>query len=491
MGPPLTSRDDVLSRLSLPLLILTSLAVSLQPGLQSDTYWHMASGRWMIQESSWLRNDVFSWTVLGEPWSRPGLPADIVMYGLYELGSEPLLAIVTAVIFTAAFLLLFLTVPASPRVRLTLGVLAIFASVVSASVRPLVLALPLTAFTAVVLDREARSAPTQWLWAIPFISIVWVNTHGTFVLPFLLLGCHALGALIDLVGHRHEGSRARLLRLVAAGTLSLLGIVVNPFGARMLLYPFEFAAVRVHHEGISEWQSPRFDDPQAWPLFVLLAIGVYALVRHRGRTTTHDLILLVAFGGLALTAIRHSSVFAIVAYPQVARLLSGDAAIRLRSQSLATNPGQRRAEIAIIAVLLGLVLFLTAPALTRAGNERATGELMPLEAADAVVDSAPVARLWNSFDVGGYVIWRGAPELLVSMDSRADLYGDDLVREHIAEWYGERDAPERFADQGIDTVLVERYAPLVAQLEAADWIRVEDDGFGVVLRAPDAAGSPP
>ena len=482
-----TSQDErnaLLARLGLPLLLLTALAVSLRPGLQSDTYWHLASGRWMLEERAWLKVDVFSWTVEGRAWPRPGLIADIVMVRPFEMFGAPLLVTVVSVLFVGAFLLLFTSFEASPAVMIGVGVLCILASIVVASARPQVALLPLTAYALVVLDREHRSGGSRLLWTLPLVAVVWVNTHGTFVVLFVLLGCHGLAMLIDRTRGGYAEWQHRFSRLLAVGLLVTVATLVNPFGAQMLTYPFEYMQVEAHHGILDEWRRPVPTDLRSWPVYALIATAVFALLRPRQPRRTVDIVLLLVFGGLALTAVRHSAVFAIVAYPILARLLSGGPAVSWTEVWVAARPSERRIETGVLAVVLLLALVVSAPALTPGGNDRATGELMPTTAAQAVVEGALPGRLWNSYDVGGYVIWEGWPEVLVSMDSRADLYGDELVREHIAEWRGERNAPAAFDSRGIQVVLVERQAPLVQQLEEAGWRLVETDELGVVLISP-------
>src|SRR5205814_9090924 len=40
-----------------------------RPGGDPDTYWHLASGKWMVEHGQLLRADVFSSTVSGAPYS--------------------------------------------------------------------------------------------------------------------------------------------------------------------------------------------------------------------------------------------------------------------------------------------------------------------------------------------------------------------------------------------------------------------------------------
>jgi hypothetical protein len=44
-----------------------------------DTYWHIATGRWMLVERAFPRHDIFSHTAAGQPWVNMGWLAQIVL----------------------------------------------------------------------------------------------------------------------------------------------------------------------------------------------------------------------------------------------------------------------------------------------------------------------------------------------------------------------------------------------------------------------------
>jgi hypothetical protein len=481
-GPQLP--HATLARMTAPLLLLTAVGVSLRPGLENDAWWHLASGRWMLEHRAWLEVDVFSWTVQGRSWVRPGLVADIVMAWLYGLGGASLLVTLASACFVASFALLLHTVKASPAATLGIGTLCILTAVVAATPRPLVASLTLTAATIAVLERERASAGTRLLWTLPLLTVLWVNTHGAFVILFVLVGCHGLALLVEGLGSRALGRSFALGRIALAGGVSLLAVPLNPFGARMLLYPFETLQLGVLEEFIHEWRRPVLTDVQFWPLFALVAVSAFALLRADERRRPADVVLLVTFGGLALTAARHGAIFALVAFPIVPRLLSRREPLPAREAWSRAAPFERRVEASLLVVVAVLTSVVVSPALTASGNERAIAAFHGERAAARAATGALPGQLWNSYDLGGYVIWHGTPDVLVSMDSRTDLYGDQMVREHIAEWLGERDAPTTFPARGIEAVLVERRAPLVAQLEDGGWLRIEEDHHAVLLQAP-------
>src|SRR6266478_2381628 len=68
-----------------------------------DTYWHIATGKWMLVERAFPRHDVFSHTAFGQPWVCPEWLAQVILSVGYDLfgwrGLVLLSALVTALTF--------------------------------------------------------------------------------------------------------------------------------------------------------------------------------------------------------------------------------------------------------------------------------------------------------------------------------------------------------------------------------------------------------
>src|SRR5436853_2262235 len=72
-------------------------AVSL-PGGDPDTYWHLASGKWMVEHGQLLRADVFSSTATGAPYSVGEWLGELALYGAYVVGGWAGLALLKAML---------------------------------------------------------------------------------------------------------------------------------------------------------------------------------------------------------------------------------------------------------------------------------------------------------------------------------------------------------------------------------------------------------
>ena len=87
-------------------LILLALRPLLTPIPPHDFWWHLATGRLMVQQGQIPSVDTFSFTRAGEAFFNQSWLAQLLMYGLYSAGGLPLVLIVQALVVALAYGLL-------------------------------------------------------------------------------------------------------------------------------------------------------------------------------------------------------------------------------------------------------------------------------------------------------------------------------------------------------------------------------------------------
>ncbi|HWH80961.1 MAG TPA: hypothetical protein VNU71_01850 [Burkholderiaceae bacterium] len=265
------------------------------------------------------------------------------------------------------------------------------------------------------------------LWSIP-IAVLWANCHGSFVLGPVLAALFFVGELVESlrgsgwsVSWRQfvDGLRAALPYGAAAFGMTLASLV-NPLGAELLRFAVALSSSEVTRAYIDEWKPTLSPEFIGRPFFVAFAVAALvslavALARRR-RLTATDVLLLVAFGALALQRIRFMVFFGFVAFPVCARLLHG-------------AWQARKAE----RVLFGTIAAVSAigiAVVVRFGNMMGAYPY----ASPSYNFTEPMIRLlarpemqgnvFNSYALGAELIYRAYPRLRPSIDSRIDSYGD-------------------------------------------------------------------
>ncbi len=289
-------------------LAVAAAAFTVAVGLPSgdpDMWWHLASGRWMVEHRDGLRVDVFSSTATGEPYALGEWLGEVVLYLAYAAGSWLGVAILrAALVALAAFAVARLALRAAPaRVAIPLAVLALLLSKATWTDRPQLFTL---AFVPLILELclAARSGSRPALIAaIPLVA-VWANLHGGYALGIAIMWVFALEALLQ--------RRPALPQLAAAAVATI--VVGSEPGALPFVRAIGHVAgssIRIVEESPADPLTPF---GALFALFVGMTIAVLML---RGGSLLAALLLMPILW-LALSAQRHVPLFGFVAVPFIA-----------------------------------------------------------------------------------------------------------------------------------------------------------------------------
>jgi hypothetical protein len=213
---------------------------------------------------------------------------------------------------------------------------------------------------------------------------------------------------------------------------------------------------------------------------LLLTALASSRVRIKGRVLAP--LLLTAFA--ALDAVRHIPIFVLVVIPVLAGALPTTAKMS-RKRFLPVL--RRRSPVnAVILVLLAAFTLVRWTTLARDQDGR-EAERFPRDAVAFLRATDQPSKLFVYYDWGGYAIWKLYPQYRVFIDGRADLYGDDLMRQSMQTTTELRTGWHNVLDHwGIDTVLIPPSCALAqALLLEPDWhTKVTDKAAILLVRAP-------
>jgi hypothetical protein len=490
-----------LPRLAVVLVFLGIFAMAARPSVDSDTWWHLRAGTWMLEHGQVLTQDPFSTTRLGEPWLNVNWLSQIGLAVVWQVAGYAGLNLLVAALVTAGFVFVYWQCVGSAYLKAFVLVLAAAASAIYWAARPQMASFLLASVFAYVLA-EYRRPGRNWLWALPPLMLLWANLHGGFAIGFLLLGGTLAGqAASRLFGPPRQGVLDwRGIGWVALTTLACAAMVaVNPFGLRLYAIPFQTVSIGVLQDFIQEWQSPNFHllSVQLFLWLLLAAFGAVALGRRRIDLT--DLLLFGGFTYLALVAARNISIVALLAPPLITRHVSaGIADLRDRRPRLASVLDPPAApnrypllNWALVGVVGLAVLVKVADAASPAANDLALRRKAPVEAVDYLAQAQPAGPLFNSYNWGGYLMWRLYPAYPVFVDGRTDLYANDLLSAYVRTAQGAAGYAELLDQYSINLVLVETGSPLLARLDQTQaWVLIYADDIATLyqrLRPMDSA----
>jgi hypothetical protein len=475
-------------RLATLIFFIGLFAMAARVAVDSDTFWHLRAGEWMLDNRRLLNFDAFSHTRAGAPWVNHSWLSEIPMALIFRAFGFGGLNLATALVVWLAFFFVYHSGEGGSYLRAFAIVLAAVTSAVYWSARPQIVSMLLAAVFGYVLHLYRRRGVNR-LWLLPLLMLSWVNLHGGFAIGFILLAVTLAGESIKFLFARRVDGWKPVAWLGVAGLACAVAVLVNPYGPQMLLYPFKTVSIGVLQNYIQEWQSPNFHAREAQVFIAMWLITFGAVGLSHRRLDVTDFLLFAAFSALALLAGRNIAVFAVVAAPILMRHAdSAVAELQERFPKLriaeATMPSPRRL-VALNWVLLITVaaaaLLKTASPLNPATTLEAVARVSPVGAANYLKQNPTPGQMFNSYNFGGYLVW-AAPDKPVYVDGRTDLYDDEFLNEYLKTYLAEPGWDKTLAEHNIGVVVVETDSPLARELrQTPGWAVQYSDSLAVVI----------
>lgn len=483
--PPLT-----LDRLLFAVFLIAIFTMAVRAPADTDTWWHLQSGRWILENQTIPRTDPFSHTRFGEPWIDHSWLAQIILFLLFDSWSFAGIAFLIAALATIAFVVVWFQCRDQDRwLRAFVLIIAAATSGVIWAARPQMFSFTLTALVAYLLDRFKRGNRAI-IWGLPLVLLVWVNTHGGFAVAFILMVAYIFGEIGNHI-LKNQGMTWREIRQLALVMLiCFLVIPINPNGFQMWSYPFRTVGIGALQDFIAEWRSPDLHQMHLQPFIWMLLATLTVLGLSGQRADFTDLTLVALFAYMSLLAGRNIALFALVAAPVVIRY--GDAAlsewrerlgVRVRPRTRA-SPGARFLIFlnwALLLLVVAAALIKISLPISQAVNEKAIAEAIPVGAIEFLKENQPEGPIFNSYNWGGYLVWE-LPQYPVFVDGRTDLYDDLFLREYLSTVFAQDGWEQTLDRYGINLVLIESQSVMGQLLaERTAWELVYQDEMAAIF----------
>lgn len=442
-----------------------------------DIWWHLRNAEQLIGTGSFIRADAYSYTVYGAPWINHEWLGELPYYlGWRCFGLQGLYLVMTlalVAIFLLLYRLAYLRARDYKSAALACG-LAMPLATVSFGPRTLLFGWIFLLLELLVL--ETRTSHPRRLWLLPLLFLLWVNTHGSWLIGFALLiaftlaGCGKVRAG-RIVSARRSVAQLRQLACVIVGSAAAL--FVNPYGWRLVFYPFNLAfRQRLNISHVEEWQSPDFHAIRGKLLLaMLLGFLLLALIR-RSRFRLHEvLFVLIAFYS-ALTYTRFLFLAAIILTP----ILAVELSLHTMGGPVATD--KPTLNLLMIGAMLALIAWQVP---SRAQLSQGIAQEYPIVALTHLNSLPSHARVLNDYEWGGYLIWN-APQLPVFIDSRVDIFEYSGIFADYLDIMGLKNSLDLLGKHNIDYVLFAREKPLTYLLRnSAGWRVIYQDDVAVLF----------
>jgi hypothetical protein len=444
--------------------------------IDPDTMWQITVGQWILDHGAVPETDVYSFTMRGQPWISTQWLAQLFYAKAYAVAgwSGPVVLAATAIAATFALLTKFLSRRLSDSTTLVFVAAALALTVPHLLARPHVLALPLMVawVGGMIAAADRRGAPSFRL--LPVMAL-WANLHGGFVFGLVLIAPVALDAILnaDATSRKSLG-----LRWVAFAVAAVAASCCTPYGWNSLLASQKILSLGGALPLIMEWRPADFGSLGAFEICLLLGIGLALL---RGiKLPPLRIVLLLGLLHMALAQGRAAEILALLAPLVLAAPLS---------KQIGGAQGSHSNAAPLRGVLLaGIAVLLVAGTLAFTSMHRYEPHTRgsPV-AAVAALKKLDLARIFNDYDFGGYLIANGVAPFI---DGRTELYGEKFFVDHnAASGLMEPENLFRLLDEyKIEATLMRTQSAATKLLDHIDgWHKIYADDIATIhVRTPGA-----
>jgi hypothetical protein len=439
-----------------------------------DAWWHLRTGQYILEHHKLPTPDPFSWTTAA---AAPGYAgeegtrrfnlthewlAQALLYGVWAVGGFGALVLWKALLLVATCGLGGWV--AARRTGSWMWGVAAAAGTASLAVvftadRPALITFALVpAFLAIYESRRRY-------WLLPLLAVVWANCHGGFFLGWVVAFAYSAEALL------RRAPDARRICLWSAAAALVSGLNPNGFGVvwTLVLYRQSFLT-----STLIEWSKPYlWGPPYAFDLLLYAAAATLALAWRRVRIA--DWILFALFSAAALTAFRNMILIGVLAPILIATYLPWRRALPALAQY-----GVLAAALATLAWGVGQGRFF---------QLRAAEWRYPAGAVDFLRARGVSGPVFNTYEYGGYLLWRRVPTFIDGRALSETVYQD--YRKILGAEPRDPARAEMLAKYGVGAILINSYEytsgvlyPLVMALldgRLPEWTLAYEDAQAMVF----------
>ncbi|MBF0490408.1 MAG: hypothetical protein HQL15_07275 [Candidatus Omnitrophica bacterium] len=429
-------------------LLFTGLFVFLyffNPIETEDVWWHLSTGRWIIEHWQLPHVDIFPFANETTPWScHNEWLGSVILYSVVKLFGLLGLKVFRSLFFILAVGILF----RYAYKRLPFSLLIIFSLLVIFGIsgrsflKPDVFNIFFIQLFLINLFNYEDSGCRRYLCVLPILICLWFNIHlGGFVYGMSLLSIFILSAGIQRLQLNFRQSNSiekidanrKVKHLALIILICLASFILNPYGIEGFLYPFKVFLIP-DYIGFYKFASTIQENLSPWYIFksfsyfyyfvlFVLASGVLFLNKKNNLT----LIILLTFSSIAFLCVGRNSVFFTIVCAYVFIVGIKDMKFNEFWQRL---PFLRVIEYVLY---LGIAFFLVIQISSIWSKESYFNrqvlnnrflESNPYskDVIELLIRNNITGPVFNSDSLGGQMLWLGYPSLRPFRDGRNNSY---------------------------------------------------------------------
>ncbi len=443
--------------------------------VEPDIWWHLRDGLQILQYHSFPSVDTYSWGAAGSPRLAFEWLSEVLFFAAFKIGAlRGILMLYFGLLVLIYCGVYYIACSAGADCISALLVTLLAVMLGAVSIGPRTLLFGWLCMTALLLVLHHFQRTRKGLWLLPPLFAVWINLHGSWVFGIVVLaGTIGSGLLTGewglVVARRWSSSELKTLVLVFAASVAAL--FVNPFGYKLVLYPFELLSRQTSMvQNVEEWQSVDFGKGSG-KLALITVVALLMAALFSARRWRLDQVLLVLFAlWVGLAHVRFLFFLGLVVTPILAP--------RLELWPPHDAKNRPWVNAAIMAAMVGWLIF-SCP--TQAQLQQDVDAKFPTAALEFMQRQHISGRVLNQDWWGGYMEWQ-TPTLKPFVDTRDDIFVYNGTLDDYVSLVRLRQPFELVDKYRIDYALLEPNQALVYVLSRSPmWHTIYSDSVAVLL----------
>ncbi|MFZ5907523.1 MAG: hypothetical protein ACOYVJ_08995 [Nitrospirota bacterium] len=401
-----------------------------------DFWWHIATGRYILETGHVPDHDPFSFTsalaenknlfplheavILKNYWL-----SQIIFYLVYKTFGDAGMIFLRSSILLLILVLVFWGLKRE-KVRFYIIFVFLFmlfnTFLTFVGERPVLFSFLLSVIVFFILD-SYRKTRNKTIWLLVPVMVLWANLHAGYMIGILIIGAFLAGETLGIIFKKDPYSTKDMIIFYLIAVSSILVTGLNPNGYDTILYRLSDEARLLPLDSqeyqnvfVLYWNKIRAVD---FGYIALLVLSVVVLVFRARRMALSRIILLVGLCAMSLSAVRFMAFFMIIGIVIVGREIEYFAeklfSEKLRNERIQTVLPQLFAVFILISSVLFLVGVVKFEWLK---FNKAVKFSVPQGAVNFIEKNHLEGNIFNDFGFGGYLSWRLYPWKKNFVDTR-------------------------------------------------------------------------
>lgn len=431
------------------ILLLSLIALglfSLKPILDIDIGFHLRGGEYIVKNLSFHSTDKFTYTVSQNEYIALHWLYQAAIYLIYSISNYSILSLVNSIIIILIYLfalyLMFKSGADLWIIALNFFFL-IFITEFRMIFRPEIITILFILVYIYLLENFLKDKKEKLLYILPILMVVWVNSHGLFIIGIFIIACYAISEYF----HKSKNSKSLFKTL----GVTIVASLINPYFIKGALFPF-YLYTRMDDSNVfknllGELKSPLLIGITGEPNFpflnsllffsyVILSICLVLFTIRKRKV--YEILIFAAFLILSLTAIRNIPIFIIYASLLNCKILCGIVQSNSKNKKftkLANSFAIKNSAYIFIIFLLVIICRLFTNAYYADSNRAdyigagLNYSSIPEKTANYLKENNLNIRMVNDMVSGSWFVWN--PQYPVFIDGRLEVMQEKLAGEYM------------------------------------------------------------